>query len=70
MIHSNQRVTKPDSVNVNEAVDIGCSQLKEFERTWPHGFHDPIKKIVVTMVTSKKHVKAGDTRVYDMDSGM
>ena len=51
---------------MDEAVEIGCSQLKELERSWPHGFHDPIKKKVVTMVTSKKHVKVGDTRVYEM----
>ena len=53
------------SINVHNAVEIGKSQMQEFEKSWPKGFHDTIKKKVKTMSETKKHVKVGDVKVFD-----
>ena len=40
--------------------------METFERSWPGGFHDSIKKIT-TMALSRKHIKVGDAKVFDTE---
>ena len=54
-----------DNVTVDQSVTIGQQQMVEFESSWPEGFHNTISKKVITMSTMKKHIKVGNTQVYD-----
>ena len=38
-----------DEVNVDKVLDIGHMMAAQFMAALPHGFHNPIKKQVVTM---------------------
>ena len=42
-----------DEVNVYNAIDLGKAQLKEYEASWPEGFHQPLRKRVHTTKESK-----------------
>ena len=53
------------SVNVQDAVAIGESQMREFCQKLPNGSNETIHKEVVTMLAMKKHVNVADTKVYD-----
>ena len=44
----------PDSVNVDDAVNIGRKQMTAYERSWPESFNGPLSNNVVTMTVSKK----------------
>ena len=55
-------------VNVQNAVQIGLAQMKEFAQNLPDGLHEVIPKKVTTMVATKKHVKVGDTKLYDTNT--
>lgn len=39
----------------------------EFGEKLPDGLHETIHKTVTTMVSAKKHVNVGGTKVYDMN---
>ena len=54
-------------VNVHDAVQKGVELMNTFSQKLPGGLNDTIHKTVVTMVALKKHVKVGDTKVYDMN---
>jgi hypothetical protein len=41
--------------------------MNDFSQKLPHGLYDKIRKNVITMIDSKKHVKVGDTKVYDLN---
>ncbi len=55
----------PATVNIDEAVNIGTEMMREFEAKWPTGFHEPIKKRMVSMKETKKSVEIGSTKIYD-----
>ena len=55
----------PPEVNIDQAVEIGTQMMKEFEDKWPTGFHEPIKKKMVSMSVTKKTVQVGSSKVYD-----
>ncbi|MES9884531.1 MAG: hypothetical protein ABW185_27110 [Sedimenticola sp.] len=55
----------PESVNADNAVAIGDSQMKNYEDSWPSGFHSTLGKKVVSMDATNKHIKVGNTRVFD-----
>ena len=55
----------PSSVNVHDAVAIGKEEMLKFEKACPSGFLEPIRKMVVTMTVTKKHVPVGDVKVFD-----
>ncbi|KAK3106543.1 hypothetical protein FSP39_022295 [Pinctada imbricata] len=55
----------PDSVNVDNALEIGKKQMSEFEQSLPNGFYNTLSKRVVTMSVGRKSVKVGDCEVYD-----
>ena len=55
----------PSSVNVDKTIDIGTSQMKDFEKNFPHGFYDPIQKKVETMAVMKKSIKVGENKICD-----
>jgi hypothetical protein len=53
------------SVNVAEAVTLGEEELSRFRARCPHGFHEPIKKVVTTMDAAKKHIKVNKSKIID-----
>jgi hypothetical protein len=53
--------------NIQNAVLKGVQQMNDFSKKLPHGLYDMIHKNVITMIDSKKHVKVGDTKVYDLN---
>ena len=59
------KVVSHPLVNVENAVEIGKSQMQSFVTSWPEGFHDTIQKTINTMAMSRKHLKVGDAKVFD-----
>ena len=39
-----------------------------FEGSWPQGCHEAIKKMVVTMNGSRKHVKVEELEIYNTET--
>ena len=56
------------SVNVNDAVQLGHTQMESFKKTWPEGFHDTIHKVVNTLSFSCKHLKLDKAKVFDIET--
>ena len=59
------RIESDPTVNVHESVSIGTEKMKQYESTWPDGFHDTLPKKVCTMAVTKKHIQVGKTKVHD-----
>ena len=57
----------PNSVNVDNAVNIGKKQMVEYENSWPKGFNGPLSTKVVTMAASKKGIKCGSSTIFDTE---
>ena len=57
-----------DEVNVYNAIDLGKAQMKEYEASWPVGFHQPLKKRVRIMKECKK--KSTTVTAEQFDSGL
>ena len=51
------------SVNVNDAVQLGHTQMESFKKTWPEVFHDTIHKVVNSLSFSRKHLKLEKAKV-------
>ena len=47
--------------NVHNALQIGEAMLSKFKAKLPSGFHQSIRKEVITMENTKKSMKLGDT---------
>ena len=47
---------------------VGKEQIGAFERSWPDGFHAPIKRSVKTLAIVKKHLKVEDVKVYNTET--
>ena len=60
-------VTHP-SVNVDDAVQLGHTQMESFKKTWPEGFHDTIHKVVNTLSFSSEQVKLEKAKVFDTET--
>ena len=56
-----------DTVNVDQAVELGSKQMKEFENGWPKNFNDKLSRTVKTQAESRKYIKVGDTKVFDTE---
>ncbi len=63
----NSKHNQVSSVNVDKAVDIGTTQMKEFEEKFPDGFYETISLKVETMAITKKSFKVGDSKVYNTE---
>ena len=59
------RIATDPTVDVHEAVAIGTEMMKQYESTWPGGFHDTLPNKVRTMAITKKHIQVGSANVYD-----
>ena len=59
-------VTHP-SVNVDDAVQLGHTQMESF-KTWSEGFHDTIHKVVNTLSFSRRHLKLEKVKVFDTEN--
>ena len=57
----------PDSVNVQNALQMVEQQSNEFEASLPEGFHKTIQKRVKTMEVMKKAVTVKGKAIYDME---
>ena len=57
----------PDSVNVQNALQIGEQQSNDFSASLPQGFHEAIQKRVKTMEVMKKAVTVKGKAIYDME---
>ena len=57
----------PDSVNVQNALQIGEQQSNDFSASLPQGFHETIQKIVKTREVMKKAVTDKGKVIYDME---
>ena len=55
----------PDNVDVDNALEIGTQQMRQFESSWPATFHETLAKKVTTMATNRKCGKGDDTQVCD-----
>ncbi len=55
----------PDIVNAEKSVEIGKTQMDEYQQSWPSGFNDTLSKKVVTMSVTRKALKVGTTPVID-----
>ena len=64
------RIATDPIVNVHETVAIGTEMMKNYESTWPGGFHDTLPKKVHTMAITKKHIQVGSAKVYDAIIGL
>ena len=56
-----------DTVNVDKAVEIGSTQMKDFEHGWPKTFNEKISRSVITQAESRKGIKVGDATVFDTE---
>ena len=54
-----------ESVNVDLAIELGSEAMNKFQSSLPQGFDKKISKTVVTRSEGKKHVKVGETKVFD-----
>ena len=61
------RIATDPTVDVHEAVAIGTEMMKQYESTWPGGFHDTLPKKVRTMAITKKRIQVGSAMVYDIN---
>jgi len=59
------RIATDATVNVHDALAIGQKMMKDYETTWPDGFHTTLPKIVNTMAVTKKHIQVGTTKLHD-----
>lgn len=48
-----------DTVNVDQAVELGSKQMKEFENGWPKNFNDKLSRTVKTQAESGAHWPSG-----------
>ena len=55
-------------MNVHHAREIGTTEMVAFEGSWPQGCHEAIKKMVVTMNGSRKHVKVEELEIYNTET--
>ena len=54
-----------DTVNVDRSIERGTEAMKQFESKWPTGFDEKISKVVETQAAGKKHLKVGNSKVFD-----
>ena len=54
-----------DTVNVDRSIERGTEAMKQFESKWPTGFDEKISKVVEIQAAGKKHLKVGNTKVFD-----
>ena len=57
-----------DEVNVYNAIGLGKAQMKQYEASWPEGFHQLLWKRVHTMKECKK--KSTTVTAEQFDSGL
>jgi len=54
-------------VNVDEAIQIGKQQMRDFEAGWPESFNTSLTKNVTTMAETKKNITLDEKLVYDTE---
>ena len=62
------QVINHSAINVDNAVELGKTQMQSFEQSWPDGFHNPISKVVNTIGTLRKHIKVGDMNICNTEA--
>ena len=54
-----------ETINVDQAVDLGKKQQEEFKAGWPKSFHVPVKATVVTWTANKKAINLDGQKIVD-----
>jgi hypothetical protein len=52
---------------VENSYEIGEKQMTSFENSWPKGFHEPIKKRIITLTVAKKHMQVDDKIIVNTE---
>ena len=60
-------LVSPNSVNVDNSLEIGHQQMTEFEAGWPDSFHRSLKKNVITMPAIKKSIQIDGRPIYNTE---
>ena len=55
-----------ESINVDQAMDLGKMQQEAFEVAWPETFHMPVKATVATWTENKKAINVNGQMVMDV----
>jgi len=55
------------TVNVDDAIKIGTDQWLQYERIWPNGFHDRLKKVKGMSKALKLKAIAGASQVVNTE---
>ena len=50
---------------VDNAIAIAQQQMRDYESSWPEGFHTTLSKKVVTMAATKQKISLGSDAVFD-----
>lgn len=54
-----------ETINVDDAVELGMKQQVEFETGWPGSFHAPVKATVVNWTANKKAINVNGQKIVD-----
>jgi hypothetical protein len=68
LINIVNRKVADDSINVTDALVIGEEMERDFVKSLPNGFHNPITGRVKTMEIMKRGIKVGEKTIYDMEA--
>ena len=60
------QVVTNKSVNVYSA-HLGMTQMEFPEQGWPASLHESTHKTVTTMAVSRKCIKLGDKKIFDIE---
>ncbi len=60
-------LVSPNDINVDNSLEIGQKQMKEFEAGWPDSFHKTLKRSIMKMPDTNKILKVDGTPVYDTE---
>ena len=55
-----------ESINVDQAIELGKKQQEEFEAGWPESFHEPVKGTIVTCSANKKAININGQNIVDV----
>ena len=61
-------VDKSSAVNVENAIEIGCQQMKKLIQEFPDSFHKTISKQVHMLKSEKKGVQIGDIQSFNTEA--
>ena len=64
------QVADGKTINVDDAVKIGTDQMLGYAKTWPWGFHDTLRKIVIGISNTAKQKVTTDASQSGCNSAL